>query len=99
MEIKIDSQDVNRLVADAVLKSAIGDAVKAAVERTVKDLNSAYNNPIDSVIRNHVCEIVREVLNKEHGAAIRERLKVALESKLSQEFMDKVCEAAASRYS
>ena len=33
MELKIDPEAVNKMVADAVLNSAIGEAVKKAVEK------------------------------------------------------------------
>lgn len=98
MELKLDPNDVNKLVAEAVLNSAIGEAVKKAVEKEIAKLSGSWDNPLESVVRNHVCDITRDVLNKEHGDAIRERVKAALTSKLSQEFIDRVCEAAASKY-
>lgn len=98
MELKLDPNDVNKLVADAVLNSAIGEAVKKAVEKELSTLNRSWDNPIEAVVRNHVCNMIRDVLNKEHGDVIRERVKAALASKLSQEFIDRVCEAAASKY-
>lgn len=98
MELKIDPQDVNKIVAEAVLNSTIGDAIKAAVQKAVTELQTSYDNPLESVIRSHIADITREVLNKEHGDAIRERVKEALAAKLSNEFIDRVCEVAASRY-
>ena len=74
MELKIDPEAVNKLVADAVLNSAIGEAVKKAVEKEIANLNRGYDNPLESVVRNHVAEIVRTVLREEHGEAIKARL-------------------------
>lgn len=98
MELKIDPEAVNKLVADAVLNSAIGEAVKKAVEKELANLSRGYDNPLESVVRNHVAEIARTVLREEHGPAIREKIAAALAAKLSDDFMDRVCEKAAERY-
>lgn len=98
MELKIEPEAVNKLVADAVLNSAIGEAVKKAVEKEIANLSQSYNNPLESVIRNHVAEIARTVLREEHGEAIKARLSAALAQRLSDDFIDRVCESAAQRY-
>ncbi len=98
MDLPIDPQAVNKLVADAILKSALGDAVKQAIDKQISGLTRSYDNPLESVIRNHLAELAREVLREEHGPALRERMKVALAEKLSDEFISRVCEAAASKY-
>lgn len=98
MELKIDAQAINDMVADAILKSAIGDAVKKAIEKELVNLNKSYDNPLEAVIRNHVAGIVRDVLVKEHGEMIRQKISAALASKLSADFIDRVCEKATDRY-
>lgn len=98
MELSIDPEAVNRLVADAILKSAIGEAVKKAVDKEIGNLNKSYDNPIDAVIRNHTAEIVRQVLRDEYSEMIRQKIAEALSHKLSLDFIDRVCEKAADRY-
>ncbi len=98
MELNINAEDVNRLVAEAVLKSKIGDAVKAAVAKELVNLSRSYDNPIESVVRNHVAELCREVLRTEHGDVIRAKVSAALATKLSDTFIDRVCEQAVQRY-
>ena len=99
MGIEIDPQAVNQLVADAVLKSALGDAVKNAVAKEIANLSRGWDNPLEQVVRSHVAEIAREVLRANHGDAIRERIRQALATKLSDEFIDRVCDSVASKYS
>lgn len=98
MEIHIDPRAVNQLVADAVLKSALGEAVKKAVEKEVANLTRGWDNPLESVIRNHLAQMARDVLVAEHQETLRAKLTEALSAKLSAEFIDRVCEAAASKY-
>lgn len=98
MELKINPEDVNKLVADAVLNSAIGEAIKKSIVKEMGNLNRTFDNPIDTVIRNHVSEITRNILIAEYGETIREKMKVILSEKLSDEFISRVCDKAADRY-
>jgi hypothetical protein len=98
LNINIDADAVNKAVVDAIVKSAIGEQVAASVKRVMEGLRSSYNNPIDTVISSHVSAIVRDVLEKEYGATIREKIAEALKSKLSDEFIQRVVEKAADRY-
>lgn len=98
MEISIDPQAVNQLVADAILKSTLGEAVKKAVEKEVANLTRGWDNPLELVIRNYLAQMARDVLVSDHQEALRQRLSEALATKLSADFIDRVCEAAASKY-
>ncbi len=98
MELKIDPEAVNKLVADAVLNSAIGEAVKKAIEKELANLSRSWENPLEIVVRHHVADIARKVLIEEHGQAIREKIAAALAEKLSNDFIDRVCEKAAEKY-
>ena len=98
MELNIEPSAINAYMADVILKSALGDAMKAAVDREIKRISTTWDNPIDAVVRSHVADIVREVLEKVHGESIRERVKVALAAKLTDDFIGKVCDAAADKY-
>ena len=98
MELKIDPEAVNKLVADAVLNSAIGEAVKKAVEKELANLSRGYDNPLEIVVRTHVADIALTVLREEHGTAIREKIAAALSLKLSDAFINRVCEKAVERY-
>ena len=50
------------------------------------------------MIRNHVAVICREVLIKEYGETIREKIKESLANKLSNDFIDRICEKASEKY-
>lgn len=98
MELKIDPEAVNKFVADAVLNSAIGDAVKKAVENELEKLTSVYNNPFESVVRTHVTGIALTVLREEYDDVIREKVAAALAKSFSTEFINRICDKALERY-
>ena len=99
MEIKIEGEAVNKMVADAILKSAIGEAVKAAIEKELKNLSKAYDNPLEAVIRNHISNQVRELLITEYSAQIKVSIQEKLALELTDEFIYSMAEKAADRYS
>ena len=94
LNVNIDPEQINKLVAEAVLNSAIGEQVKVQVQKTVDNLSRSYDNPIEGVIKNHIAELVRTVLVAEHSAALRAKIKASLESKITDEFTEKVVDAA-----
>lgn len=98
MKLKIDAQAVNDMVVDAILKSALGEAVRTAIDREIANINKSHDNPIEAVVRNHVAEIVHDVLVKEYGETILQKASAALAQQLSNDFIDRVCEKAADRY-
>ena len=46
MELKIDPEAVNKLVSDAILNSAIGEAIKTAIAKETANLTRSYDNPL-----------------------------------------------------
>ena len=57
LNVNIDPEQINKMVADAVLESALGDAVKKVINEQVKKLSSSYNNPLDSVVQQHIADM------------------------------------------
>lgn len=98
LNINIDADAINKAVVDAIVKSAIGEQVVASVKRVMDGMRTSYNNPIDAVINQHVAAIVRDVLEKEYGPVMREKIAEALKTKLSDEFIQRVVEKASDRY-
>jgi hypothetical protein len=96
VEINIDPQAVNQLVADAVLKSAVGETLKVAVDNALKGL-MAYNSPIEAEVKRHVAQMVREILEKEHAEPIKERIRVAVAGAITDEMMDKIISKAVAQ--
>lgn len=99
MSLELNPEDINRFVAEAIIKSALGEAVKKAVDKEIASLSQSYNNPIEQVVRNEVAIIIRDVLRAEHLERLKQKLTEALSAKLSDEFIDRVCDQAASKYS
>ena len=75
LSVKIDPEEVERYVADAVLKSAIGPLVEKVINDALKSLGSGYHNPLEKAITDHVQKIVLDVVTEEYGDKIRATIR------------------------
>jgi len=71
LNVQIDPKEVERYVADAVLKSAIGPMVEKAINDALKSLGTGYGGPLERAIKDHVQKIILDVVTEEYGDKIR----------------------------
>lgn len=95
MDLKIDinPEQINKLVAEAVLNSAIGEQVKTQVQKNVDELGRSYSNPIDGVIKRHINDLILQCLMNEHSELLKAKVHEALSGKITDEFVNKVMDA------
>lgn len=93
LNINIDPEQINKMVAEAVLNSAIGEQVKVQVQKNVDELGRSYNNPIDDVIKKHVNDLILQCLLQEHAEILKAKIHEALSGKITDEFVNKVMDA------
>ncbi|MEJ1404715.1 MAG: hypothetical protein RPU73_12740 [Candidatus Sedimenticola sp. (ex Thyasira tokunagai)] len=93
LNVNIDPEQINKLVAEAVLNSAIGEQVKAQVQKNVDELGKSYNNPIDAVIKKHINDLILQCLMAEHAELLKAKVHEALSGKITDEFVNKVMDA------
>jgi len=74
MSLDIKSDDINRYVADAIIKSAIGDAVKEQVGKAIDKLKVSYDNPLEKIIQAEVARIVSQMIQDEYKDAIKAKV-------------------------
>lgn len=65
MELKIDPQDVNNYIKDAILKSTVGATISIEIEKEIKDLFNTYNSPIKKFVNEHLRIMVKEYMEKQ----------------------------------
>lgn len=93
LNINIDPEQINKLVAESVLNSAIGEQVKAQVQKNVDELGKSYNNPIDAVIKRHINDLIIQCLMAEYSEFLKSKVHDALSGKITDDFVNKVMEA------
>lgn len=95
LQVHVDAESVNKMVADAILKSAIGERLNEIVTKHVASLNTGYNNPIDAVVGQHIREVISGILYSEPLYA---QIKAAVVAKLEQnELVQRITDEAAGK--
>jgi len=93
LNINIDPEQINKMVAEAVLNSAIGEQVKKQVQKNVDELGKSYQNPIDAVIKKHVNDLILKCLISEHADLLKSKIHESVSGKMTDEFINKVMDA------
>jgi len=96
MEISVQPEDINRIVADAVAKSAIGEHVKAAVQKVLNELAQSYNNPYEQTIKSIAHKEIERVIGEQFGVAIREKAAERVRGVLTDGVMNQIVEKAVA---
>lgn len=95
--MQLTPEQINSFIADAVLESQIGEAVKASVARTVIELTKTYNNPFDEVVKKHVVQLIDKEVMATYLPMLEESIKTALAKYMSDEIVGNIVETAISK--
>jgi len=93
LNINIDPEQINKMVAEAVVDSAIGEQVREQVKKSVTALGSSYNNPIEGVIKQHISALINQVLLDDYADELKAKVHEAVSGRITDEFVSKVIEA------
>lgn len=88
--IEMSPDAVNKLVADAILDSALGTHLRSLVEKQLVDLRGSYNNPIEAALRTEVFRVVERLVKDEYTA----KIEAVVREKLTDELMSTVALSA-----
>ena len=93
MEIKVDAEQVNKVVSEAIINSVIGDRLRKSIEEQVKNIDRYIDNPIKAVIDQHVKDAITFLVVNEYLPQIREKVK----AQLADEVVEKLTSQALER--
>jgi hemerythrin-like domain-containing protein len=94
--VQIDSEAVNRYLADKILESAIGEELKKQVDQAVKDM-SAYGSPLKNLIAQHIQNEIIKLLQTEYSEQIAAVVREKVTAEFTAELLDKAFEAFRRR--
>ena len=64
MELKLIPEDLDKLIKETVLKSALGKNIEKTIDEAMKNCLDRYDSPIKNLVNEVVKELVNEHLNK-----------------------------------
>lgn len=92
-EISIDPEAINRYVAEQIAKSAIGEALRKAIDEELKKFTSvsymSSQNPIRTVVSVELNRICREVLEQPE---YQQQIKDEIVKLITPDFISKLAE-------
>ena len=92
-KIEVSGDDINKAMADAIVKSLLGDTIVKMVEEYVKGLSNAYSNPVKKIIEEEVKLIITKVIEERKyiiQEAVKNQLTPELANKVISEMIAKV---------
>lgn len=92
LNVSIDPEQINQMVTEAVLQSSIGAAVNTSIENYVKKMSSAYNNPIDDVVKSEVSKAIKKVVEEKMGGVIEAVVREKVTEEFTRNVFDKLWE-------
>lgn len=96
LEVKIDQEAVQQQVVQAIVDSAIGEQIKAAVQRGLTQETGDWNNrktlvqrAVDEVLAREIAQIATDLVSSK-----REDIKAQMVEKFTDEVLGKMIGAA-----
>lgn len=97
--MQLTGEQINEFLSKAILESQIGDVVKAAVQRTVGELQKSYNNPFDSVIRSAVDDLIRKEVESTYRPVLEAGIKAAMATYMTDNVVQNIIKTATEKLS
>lgn len=98
LKVEINAEDLNKQVTEAIAKSAIGEALKEQIDKTVVEMSKGWNNPYENIIKQHISQEIEKVLSEDYQEAMNDFVKSKMTDEFVQSLFTKVFEAAERRY-
>lgn len=87
INVNIDSESINKMVAEAILTSVLGEALRASIDKQLLSLRVGYDNPMDKVVKEQLTVIVRDVLMTEYRDHLRAEVAKILADKVTDGYL------------
>jgi hypothetical protein len=98
VKVEIDPEQINQMVVDAILQSAIGEEIQQAVDAEVKRYSKSWDNPIKVVIRRMVDREIEKVVSSQFGPLVREKVIEFMTDDIVDDLITKAWRALRDSY-
>lgn len=89
MEINLDSDSITKYVADAIIGSSIGDALKQVIDAETERLSRSYNNPITPVVQRAINDAIVALISQQYKSKIEDEVRKQLTDTVVAELVSK----------
>lgn len=91
--LKIEPEQVNKMVSDAIMNSVLGAKMKEGIEEAVKKMTTStgygysQSSPIADIAQTFVRNEMSKIISEEFGTQIREKVRAALTDQFTDEII------------
>lgn len=86
-DLQIDPEAINRYMAERIAESALGEALKKAIDQQVKEVSSSYNNPLKHVVALELQNLARQYLQTPE---VQARLRAVIVEKMTDNVLEEI---------
>lgn len=98
INVNLDPEQINKVVAEAILQSAIGEQLEKVIDREVQKLSRSYDNPIEGVVRQEIQAAVTNIVHERYAEKIKAMVAQKVTEQFTEELFDKLWSAFTDRY-
>lgn len=98
INVNIDPEQVNRAVADAIIKSAIGEQLDKTIKEEVDRLSRSYDNPVQKVVQAEIRDAITKTVHEQYAEKIKAMVAEKVTEQFTEELFDKLWRAFTSSY-
>jgi len=62
IKVELNSEDINKSISDAIVKSVMGETIVEMVDEYVKNLSTRYDSPVKKTLEEEVTRIVKQLV-------------------------------------
>jgi len=98
INVNVNPEQVNQVVADAIIKSAIGEHLDKAIKAEVDKLSRSYDNPVQKVVQAEIRDAITNIVHEQYAEKIKMLVAEKVTEQFTEELFEKLWNAFTSRY-
>lgn len=87
MNIEIKPSDIDQVIKESIIKSALGQNIQSTIDETIKNCMRDYDSPLKKYVHQIVKEIIHEHLSREEN---KKEIYSAITKYLTPETIEKM---------
>ncbi len=98
INVNLDPEQINRAVADAIIKSAIGEHLDKAIKGEVEKLSRSYDNPVQKIVQAEIRDAITNIVHEQYSGKIKIMVAEKVTEQFTEELFEKLWRAFKSSY-
>lgn len=98
INVNLEPEQINKAVADAIIKSAIGVELDKVIKAQVQSISTSYDSPIKNVVAREIQKAVEDVVRAQYGDFIKSKVAEMVTEQFTEDLFKKMWDSFTNRY-